>query len=267
MTLEEAFSLREKEVISLIGGGGKTTLMFALGKELSLLRKGILLTTTTKIWDPEPSDEFSVFLSSRLARVKEWVKENLDRYRYLLVAQDRLDNGKLQGIPPRWISELFSIPAVSCIIIEADGAAGRPLKAPREGEPVIPRETTLLIPVVGIDALGKPLHEDYVFRSRIAREILDQPEGAIITEKMIAKLVVASLLNMPENARVVPFLNKVDLTDGVEKGKNLARVLMETVSPRVEKVVLCRGPVREGGKARLRRREDGQRGGLGIFIF
>jgi probable selenium-dependent hydroxylase accessory protein YqeC len=238
LTLTEALSIRSREVVSLVGAGGKTTLMFALGRELSVPGKGTLLTTTTKIWDPEPADEFALFLSPRLEKVKEWIGKKLGRYRYLLVAAEKLDNGKLQGIPPNWISGLFSIPGVSYIVIEADGAAGRPLKAPREGEPVIPEETTLLIPVVGIDALGKPLHEDYVFRSRIAAEILDQPEGAIITEKMIAKLVIASLQNMPENARVVPFLNKVDLPDGVEKGKNLARVLMEAVSPRVEKVVL-----------------------------
>jgi probable selenium-dependent hydroxylase accessory protein YqeC len=238
VTLEEAFSLREKEVISLIGGGGKTTLMFALGKELSLLRKGILLTTTTKIWDPEPSDEFSVFLSSRLARVKEWVKENLDRYRYLLVAQDRLDNGKLQGIPPRWISELFSIPGIFYVIIEADGAAGRPLKAPREGEPVIPAETTLLIPMVGIDALGKPLQEDYVFRSRIAAEILKEKEGAEVKEEMIGRLLAASLRNKPREARVIPFINKIDLPGGLEKGRSLARNLLESISPEIERVVL-----------------------------
>jgi len=238
VTLEEAFSLREKEVISLIGGGGKTTLMFALGKELSLLRKGILLTTTTKIWDPEPSDEFGLFWSARLERVKEWVKENLDRYRYLLVAQDRLDNGKLQGIPPRWISELFSIPGIFYVIIEADGAAGRPLKAPREGEPVIPAETTLLIPMVGIDALGKPLQEDYVFRSRIAAEILKEKEGAEVKEEMIGRLLAASLRNKPREARVIPFINKIDLPDGLEKGRSLARNLLESISPEIERVIL-----------------------------
>ncbi len=244
MTLREALSIKNREVVSLVGAGGKTNLMFALGRELFSPGKGILLTTTTKIRDPQPADEFALFLSPRLEQVKEWIGKNLARYRFLLVAAERLDNGKIQGIPPNWISELFAIRGVSYIVIEADGAAGRPLKAPREGEPVIPKETTLLIPVVGIDALGKPLHEDYVFRSRIAGEILDQPEGAIITEKMIAKLVVASLQNRPENARVVPFLNKADLPDAVEKGKNLARVLLETVSPRVEKVVLgrARGP-------------------------
>jgi len=230
---EEAFSLREREIISLVGGGGKTTLMFALGRELSIRRKGILLTTTTKIWDPEPSDEFSLFLSARLERVKEWVKENLDRYRYLLVAQDKFDNGKLQGIPPHWTPELFSIPGVSYIIIEADGAAGRPLKAPREGEPVIPAETTLLIPMVGIDALGKPLHEDYVFRSRIATEILKEKEGAEVKEAMIGRLLAATLRNKPRGARVIPFINKIDLPGGLEKGRILARKLLESVSPQI----------------------------------
>jgi probable selenium-dependent hydroxylase accessory protein YqeC len=243
VTPEEAFSLREREIISLVGGGGKTTLMFALGRELSIRRKGILLTTTTKIWDPEPLDEFSLFLSARLERVKEWVKENLGRYRYLLVAQDKLDNGKLQGIPPPWTPELFSIPGVSYIIIEADGAAGRPLKAPREGEPVIPAETTLLIPMVGIDALGKPLHEDYVFRSRIATEILKEKEGTEVKEAMIGRLLAATLRNKPREARVIPFINKIDLPGGLEKGRILARNLLESVSPQIERVIL--GQARE----------------------
>ena len=248
MTPEEAFSLREREVISLIGGGGKTTLMFALGRELSIRRKGILLTTTTKIWDPKPSDEFALFLSTRLARIKEWIKENLDRYRYLLVARDKLDNGKLQGIPPSWSSELFSIPGVSFMIIEADGAAGRPLKAPREGEPVTPVETTLLIPLVGIDALGKPLHEDYVFRSRIAAEILKEKEGIEIKEAMIGRLLAAILKNKPGGARVVPFINKVDLPDGLKKGRSLARSLLESIFPEIERVIL--GQAREAPSAR-----------------
>ena len=238
MTLTEALSLKDREVVSLVGAGGKTTLMFALARELSIRKKGILLTTTTKIRDPKPADEFALFLSARLARIKEWVKENLNRYRYLLVARDKLDNGKLQGIPPSWTSELFSIPGVSFMIIEADGAAGRPLKAPREGEPVTPAATTLLIPLVGIDALGKPLHEDYVFRSRIAAEILKEKEGVEIKEAMIGRLLTAILKNKPREARVVPFINKVDLPGGLEKGRSLARSLLESISPEIERVIL-----------------------------
>jgi probable selenium-dependent hydroxylase accessory protein YqeC len=243
VTLEEAFSLGEKEVISLAGAGGKTTLMFALGRELSIRRKGILLTTTAKIWDPEPADEFARFLSPDLEKVREWVTENLDRFRYLLIAQDKLENGKLQGIPPPWIRELFSIPGVSHVVIEADGAAGRPLKAPREGEPVLPAETTLLILMAGIDVLGKPLHGDYVFRSPIAAEILKEKEGAEVTEAMIARLLAANLRNKSCGARVIPFINKIDLPGGMEKGRSLSRTLLNSISPKIERVVL--GQARE----------------------
>ena len=163
LTLSRALELGDREIISLAGGGGKTTLMFALGRELSADHKGVLLTTTTKIWDPEPSPEFSLFLSKDLKGLKQWVGENLGRGGYLVAAQEKLNNGKLAGIPPFWVDELLSIKDLSYVVVEADGAAGRPLKAPREGEPVLPQATTLLIPVMGIDALGCILNEQTCF--------------------------------------------------------------------------------------------------------
>ena len=81
MTLAEAFSIGDKEVISLVGAGGKTTLLYALGRELSTLRTGIILTTTTKIFEPEPSPFFLQYLSSELSTVKKWTAEHLERDR------------------------------------------------------------------------------------------------------------------------------------------------------------------------------------------
>lgn len=236
-TLGRALELEDREIISLAGGGGKTALMFALGRELSADRKGVLLTTTTKIRDPESSPEFSLFLSKDLKDLKQWVGENLGRGRYLVVAQEKLDSGKLAGIPPSWVDELLSIKDLSYVVVEADGAAGRPLKAPREGEPVLPQATTLLIPVVGIDALGSPLNEEHVFRARIAMKILEAEEGAVIDEGMIARLLAATLGNRPAGSKIIPFINKVDLPDGLERGRRLARVLLESV-PRTFKRVL-----------------------------
>jgi probable selenium-dependent hydroxylase accessory protein YqeC len=141
MTLGEAFSLKNREVISLVGGGGKTALMFALGQELPSRRKGIILTTTTKIWEPASSPHFALFLSDQFSEIKRWVKKNIDQYPCLLIAQKKLDKGKLQGIPPQWVEEFQSLKNISKIVIEADGAAGRSLKAPRAGEPVVPKNT------------------------------------------------------------------------------------------------------------------------------
>lgn len=238
MTLTEAFSIGDREVISLVGAGGKTSLMFALGNELSARRKGTLLTTTTKIWEPAPSPSFSLFLSEQVSEMKKWVLKNLGKYPYLVIARKKLDDGKLQGILPEWSEELLSLAGVSSIIVEADGAAGRSLKAPREGEPVLPKNTTLLVPIVGIDVLGRPLDEQYVFRSQIAARILNAAMGTIVTEEMIAQLLAELIKNRPEKARVIPFINKVDLPGGLERARGLAAHLLKVEGAKLERIVL-----------------------------
>ncbi len=239
MTLAEAFSLGEKEVISLVGAGGKTTLLFALGKELSALRPGTILTTTTKIFEPEPSPAFRQFLSPELSAVKTWVAEHAGGHQSLLIARERLAGGKLAGLPPGWVDELFVLDDVSTIVAEADGAAGRPLKAPREGEPVIPDSTTLLVPVMGIDGLGRPLAEETVFRSAIASRLLDLPPGSTVTEKAAARLMVELIKQSPAGSRIVPLINKVDLPGGREKAGKLARLILSLDLPGIRRVVLA----------------------------
>jgi len=238
MTLAEAFSIEEREVISLVGAGGKTTLLYALGRELSALRCGVILTTTTKIFEPAPAPFFLQFLSPALGAAKKWVAEHLRRQQCLLLARGRLPNGKLEGIPPEWAEELFLLDGVSAIVTEADGAAGRPLKAPREGEPVIPGNTTLLVPVMGIEGMGRPLDEETVFRSAIASRVLNLPIGSTITEGVIARLMIELIKSGPAGTRVVPLINKVDIPGGREKAERLARHLLSLDQPRIGRVVL-----------------------------
>jgi len=238
MTLIEAFSIGDKEAISLVGAGGKTALLYALGGELSASRGGVVLTTTTKILEPPPSPSLLQFLASELDDIKNWVAENLNRRQCLLIAAGRLPGGKLAGIPPEWAEEILSLDGVSAMVNEADGAAGRPLKAPREGEPVIPECTTLLVPVVGIDCMGRPLEEGTVFRSAIASRLLNLPIGSEVTEEAVARLVMEWLKGGPGGARVVPLLNKVDLPGGLEKARKLARCLLSVDPARILRVVL-----------------------------
>lgn len=238
MTLVQAFSIGEKEMVSLVGAGGKTTLLYTLGRELSAFRSGVILTTTTKIYEPEPAPFFQLFLSNEAGAIKKWVAEHLHHRQCLLIARKRLPNGKLEGIPPEWADEIFSMDGVSAILNEADGAAGRPLKAPRAGEPVIPQHTTLLVPLVGIDAVGCPLDEEWVFRSAIASGLLDLPMGSPVTEEAIVRLVLESVKGSPAGARIVPMINKVDLPGGLEKARSLARYLLSADPARIRRVVL-----------------------------
>jgi probable selenium-dependent hydroxylase accessory protein YqeC len=238
MTLKEAFSIGNRELISLVGGGGKTTLLYALGRELSALGCGVILTTTTKILEPAPSPFLLQFISNELGDIKKWLAENLNRHQSLLIARKRLPNGKLEGIFPEWAEEIFSMDGVSTIVNEADGSAGRPLKAPRDGEPVIPQNTTLLVPIIGIDGMGCPLDEERVFRSAIASRLLNLPMGSTVTEDVIVRLVMEWIKTGPAGARVVPLINKVDLPGGLEKAQKLSRYLLSVDPTRIRRVVL-----------------------------
>jgi probable selenium-dependent hydroxylase accessory protein YqeC len=104
---------------------------------------------------------------------------------------------------------------VATIIVEADGAAHRSLKAPNiDYEPVIPANSSLVIPVIGIDVLGCDMREEYVFRSDIASRLTGLATGDIITPKAIAILIThleGVAWNSPDNARIIPFVNKVDM--------------------------------------------------------
>ncbi len=238
MTLSEAFQLKDREVISLVGGGGKTTLMFSWGRELANRRPGVILTTTTKIWEPGPSPDYVSLVSSDFIPMQEWIIKNLPTHPCMLLARSRLPSGKLEGLPAEWIEEIMKIPGVTCILVEADGAKGHSLKAPRAGEPVVSLNTTLLVPVVGIDALECPLDENHVFRWKLAMDILQKPEGTILNEEMIARLLAATLKEFPERVRVIPFINKIDTPNDLERGRKLGQALLNIPGREIKRVVL-----------------------------
>lgn len=246
--LREAFELHPKELVSLVGAGGKTTLMFALAHELATRGEFVVTSTTTKMFPPAPSDTPFLFLSRDEEEIVDYIIKNANRKGHVAIASELLpDSGKLQGISPSLISKLIELGPVDYVIVEADGASGRPLKAPNPGyEPVIPPCTTLVVPIVGIDALGCGLTEESVFRSEIASKLTGLPLGAMVSAETIAKLILhpsGLTRGSPSQARIIPFVNKMDLTPDSSMAKNIASRILSAKHPQIDRVVL--------GQARL----------------
>ncbi len=241
VTLKEAFDIRRGEVISLVGGGGKTTLMFALARELASGDDLIITTTTTKIFEPLPSQTPRLLVQKDEKEILRLLLDDVAKYRHITLASERLASGKLNGIRPELVVRLAETKLASCIIAEADGAAHRSLKAPGPNEPVIPANTSLVIPVVGIDVLGCPLTEEYVFRPVVASNLLGLPLGEVISAESIAVLVTHEqgiTKGSPVQARVVPFINKVDLGGAIPKARNLAARILAMRHPQIDRVIL-----------------------------
>jgi probable selenium-dependent hydroxylase accessory protein YqeC len=239
--LTEALGIRPREVISLVGAGGKTTLMFRIAKELALSGKKVVTTTTTKILEPTTGETSFLFVDPDEEKIKTFVRGHLVPYRPLTIATERLGSGKLRGVSPNLVDELWGSYNIEAIIIEADGAAGRPLKAPREWEPVIPSSTTLVVAILGVDGMEAMLNEEYVFQPERVSKLTGIPMGKKITEEAMAILMTHSegiFKGTPTSSRVVAFLNKVDIPNGVAKAKRIAQKILEKKHPQIERVVL-----------------------------
>jgi probable selenium-dependent hydroxylase accessory protein YqeC len=189
MLISEALNLKEKAFISLVGAGGKSTLFKRLAEELAHKNKRMILATTSKMfsWQLAPFIKKGRLIEGHN---EETIRECIEKYfslkrkggRLAVIGEKMEDKGeeKVSGPPSEWLDKWWEDKLADYFLIEADGAAGRPVKAPTSHEPVIPLSTTDLVGVIGIDALGLSLQEENVFRS----EIFSRLTGLKLGEKI-----------------------------------------------------------------------------------
>ncbi len=227
----------EPGVIAIVGAGGKTSLMYRLARELVDCKGRVITTTSTKIFPPSPTESPCVILLED-SRDLEIIKEKLNENSHVTVGTcRRKKDGKLVGVDEETICSLSAI--ADFVIVEADGAKGRPVKAPEAWEPVIPGSASVVVVVVGLDCLGKTADETLVFRLDRFCEICGIQRGQTITPDMIGLLVRHPMGGMklaPGTARVCVFLNKLDTLLDREALKVIANTAMTLTEHPIDRV-------------------------------
>lgn len=230
MKLIDAFQIKDKEVVAFVGGGGKTTTMFRLADELVAQGKRVVTTTTTRIFAAQIQlAPKHIFVESTEQAIRD-TRSAICNSPHVLVIGASNEEGKAFGVEPALIDELIGLDEIDAVLIEADGSRMRPFKAPAEHEPVIPNSTTLLVPIVGMDVLGKTLTDENVHRAEVVSRIAEIPLGAILQNEHIARVLGdarGGLKNRPKNARVIPFLNKVETDAQLENARVIATQLLQ----------------------------------------
>jgi len=246
-SLIDALALGAREHIALVGGGGKTTLMFALADELRRKGKRVLASTTTKVWHREALEYEKVLLIEDDGDWKNKKAEGLSIERSAFVGKSILDTGKVEGISATLADEIFHDSNVDYLVVEADGSAGHPLKAPAEHEPVISSSVTMVVAMMGLEAMSARLDEATVFRLEQVRSITGIETGGILTPSALAKVFLhpAGLFKgAPEGARRVVFLNKEDLVEEDTRAVELADILLADPMKKIDRVIL--GSIKKG---------------------
>ncbi|HSG18271.1 MAG TPA: selenium cofactor biosynthesis protein YqeC [Anaerolineae bacterium] len=236
-SLVDAFELHEPgQLVAIVGGGGKSSLMFALAETLP---GRVILTTTTRIFAAQMKAAPAVLFAGPNQVPDAWpeLDRALDEHGRCLVV-GRVVDQKARGVSLDLPGRLLARPDVDYVVVEADGSRMRPCKAPAEHEPMIPAEATLVVPAAGIDALDGPIADVAHRPERVAGLTgLDSSDG--LTPETLAYLIGHSsggLKAVPPAARVVPMLNKVESQERQTAARQTARFLLR--NERVDRVVL-----------------------------
>lgn len=237
-SLREALGLEPGDLISLIGGGGKTSLMFRLAHEIAASGKCVISTTTTRILPPPPEDSESIILEEETETLIARLGESFRRYRHVTVARSHPDADKLKGLLPEALDLIHRLKLADYIVNEADGAACKPLKAPNLTEPVIPSSTSVVVAVVGVEVVGKPLLPENAFRIEQISHLTGLKEGELITTEAVSLLLThpRGIIQHAPQVRIVPFINKAG-EDQAGQAEILAAEILDRRHPQIERVV------------------------------
>ncbi len=209
LSLYSCLKIREPAVVSFFGAGGKTTLLRRLAAELVSAKHKILLTTTTKIYQP---CDLPLLFAATTEEALKILKKHYTTNNIAVLGKRITKDGKVEGVDIEVIDTLKKELPLS-ILVEADGAKGKSLKGYAPHEPVIPASSDLIGAVIGADIFGAELSATIVHRLDNYLEAVNGQKRQQITTDLIARtyLHMSKIgLEQAPQAKQVFILNKAD---------------------------------------------------------
>jgi molybdenum cofactor cytidylyltransferase len=234
--LRDALELRARDVVSIVGGGGKTTILYRLAQETVAAEQVAIVTGTTRFTPPERGERPPLVLNEAPSDLLAALRRELEASSVVVAGSGWGNQGRILPVEPDAVAAMRDIEGVGAVVVEADGSAGRPFKAPADHEPVIAAATTVLLSVVGIDVLGQPLAGFAVHRPEIVASLSGAAIGDPVTAEIIARVLLherGGRKGLPVSARWVPVINKVDDEARLDAARRIAMLLRAGGASRV----------------------------------
>ncbi|MGK0465159.1 MAG: putative selenium-dependent hydroxylase accessory protein YqeC [Clostridium sp.] len=230
MKLSNCLELKKSDIISIVGAGGKTTMMFKVAEELRRSNK-VLVTTTTKIYVPlEDKYDFICTDSEMMSRYVH-MKEN----GIYILGSGLNGANKILGLSEKELDEL--VPYFDYIIIEADGSKKKRLKGWSEFEPVIYKKTTKTIGIIDIQAFGMVISEDNIHRSKIFCELTGAKQRELVSIEHLFNIIINPLgLFKAALGEKILYINKVEGPSDMTLAKSLANKVNSNDKKIIDKV-------------------------------
>ncbi len=178
--IEEKLCCVPHPFVSVTGGGGKTTFLISFGEYLKSKGYSVLLTTSTKLGSRE---EENYKVDYFFTKDDELLSHTVQKGESILFAHESSVPGKLVSPGEEIIKEVA--PLFDWTIVEADGSMHLPLKYHSQRDPIIWRDTTSVVSLIGLWAIGKKSRDvsfgderDILVDYHYIDEYLNDGEGA-----------------------------------------------------------------------------------------
>lgn len=228
--LAEAFDLSRDARIAAIGGGGKMTLLLALGTEWARAGGRPLLVAAARVTEHEVRGVPGVRTVLLPAARSAWPDVRFLGGELLVVGRKAERAGGIDALSFDEIGGIARASGTDLLLVKADDARGRSLVEHSPGENAVPLDTSLVIAVAGLDAWGTPLGEDTVhqherFAGRLGIEAGERLEDDAYYAALADPAGYRSFV--PPGARYAVFLNKADRPVRIAVAQRIAAGLIE----------------------------------------
>ena len=223
----------EARVISLVGAGGKKTTLYALARAL---RGRVALASSSHMaaYDTTVVNEV---VTLRVGGLSLPVPTS---GRIVAFGGEAESAERIHGLSFAQIAQLVADPSFDHVLIKADGARARWIKAPAAYEPVVPPGTDRVLYLISAQVIGELLDERIAHRVERIAAVCGTQAGAPLTVEHLATLLAseAGALQGIGQAELLPVINMVDNNALAAQARAAAcRALSKTM--RFERVVLA----------------------------
>ncbi|MEX1248485.1 MAG: selenium cofactor biosynthesis protein YqeC [Anaerolineales bacterium] len=226
IALRRALRLGNAPQVAFAGAGGKSAALFLLAGQFGV---PVLVTTSTHLSAQQTRQGDQHLVIGETSDISRMDAARLPPVTVLtgpIVEDDRalaLSDEALLAL------SVFAHHHGLPLLIEADGARQRALKAPAEHEPAIPPFVDAVVVVAGASGLDKPLDGQVVHRPKIFGELADLQPGHAIGPQHLIKVLLhkqGGLKNIPAKARRVALLNQADTPELEGAARGMAGALL-----------------------------------------
>ena len=147
--------------------------------------------------------------------------------------------GRWAGVSPALLERVARDLAFDAILVKADGARARLLKAPLPGEPALPPVTSSVVLLASAAAVGMPSTEAYVHRPGRLSRLAGINTGGLIEPRHLVALIASQCrgFSAVSGRRLTPVINMVDDPRRERMARAVAEQVLSEVSG-LERVVL-----------------------------